>query len=870
MNRRIIGRLLSATVTHALIFLCLSCLVSADPLPMEEMYAGGRIMPAEQVPVDMTSETLRVTMNPLDRDRPYAIDSPLCIAHVSARYDLQADRALTVPVLFPVIGTAGEMAFTVNGGAVEPWIVRDADLFAAYSPVWRATIDAFIESDRRLSEIVREAMPEIEADRKRRAEDENYISGDVTKRLWGQFERRLPALGLPTDLNWHLAHYVKDDWSMYARGSFPGHSPYAAARHRMWAERKLALAIDPDTPDPVALWTPPAETNGFTSMFFAAAELKLREGRNDLEVTYRQPVSFLNRPPVERTREMESSHMQVCQFDFVLQTARFWRSFGGLDCTIELPKGTVQAECNLPGAKVTLGDQPRVTLSASGLPGDNIRLQFASKKWREEQDSERQVAEQVPEVRLQPVWEDAIEVEDAHNFANMPPLLDGDRLVAASGNRLVVYDIGSGQRLAEFMLEGDVDDVAVFGDRLLIGFGGEGSNHKSVAGIALADLRSKALEWTYQAQDGRHAAPATQVVRIGDTAVGWANRGSVLAADLGSGGKLWEVSFAARGADTDGKRLYVCGSPDTSNGDHEDSTRSSVMALDTRTGKKLWETPVGYWALGLCADGSRILAVTTPTRADDPELIALRASDGSVQWRKDFGEVSSNAIHEMVPLDDGTLTVVDDHGISNWAIDGTPRENWRVNSHYQMLEPPRIVDGKACVLMREGLGNVDVRSGETEWLVPEEKMRGPHYVASGETIAKVERIGGAVVCLKPASDAGDEPVEVPLAGTVPSDLASRVLSVPAAGWLPMDEFALYREDFEPSGGLAPDNSEYVINGRDVEVPERARAEVEEVVHQRVEDAATEWSGRRIVATVILSLVAVALIGGAIIWRRNGA
>ncbi len=819
---------------------------------MTETFAGGRIMPAEQVPVDMTSETLSVSMTPVDAP-DFAPRHPLCIADVSAQYKLQADRKTTVPVLFPVIGAAGEMAFEVNGKAVEPRIVRDADLFAAYSPTWRATIDAFIAGDARLSEIVRDARPEIEEQRKLWEADEDRTSFGLNTRLQGQFERRLRQLGLPDDLKWRLAHYVQDDWGRYASEGGPGGSPYTAARSRMWSEREFALAIDAQSPDPVALWTPPeAALGGFHSMLFAVAELPLRKGGNDLEVSYRQPVSFLNRVPVN-VPQPHSSHYQVCQFDFILQTARFWRSFGDLECTIDLPAGTKQAQCSIPGATVTLEGEPRVTLSTSGLPSENLSVRFAGFEWSEEQPDEAETLAGAPEVTLEPVWEDVIETRSGAAFARMAPLIDGDRLIVGFADSVVVYDVNTGRSLAEFTIEGDATDAAVIGDRLLIGFQARDHHGKGMVGVAAVDLDSKTVTWSQQSQPIGHSSPPARLLKCGPTVVVWGERASVMAVDPDSGELLWELPFAARGAATDGKKLYVCGSPNDSNGDHEDSTRSRVIALDPRSGEHLWETPVGYWALGMCVDGPRLLAVATPTRADRSELVSVRASDGAVEWRREISAVSTNHVHHMMQAGPARLTIVDDRAVSNWTIEGTPRENWRIRPRYQISAFSRVHDGVICVPSADGLSSVDLASGEVHWFAPDFKARSDVYAAADGVVAVSELMGGSVVVFEPTSGTRVESAEAPSVGAAPSDLARRVLAVPAAGWPPA-EYSVFTDRFTPSGGLAPDDPDYAAGAQSAEA---APGPV------RMGSAATEGSGRR-----ALTATLAVLIVGAIVWRRK--
>ncbi len=864
-----------ATWIHVALLVCLTCLAHADPLPMEEMFAGGRIMPAEQVPVDMASETLNVTLTRIPSERP---DSPfeqmrgLCIADVSAEYALQADEDMTVPVLFPVVGAAAEMAFSVNGKPVEPRIVRDADIFAAYSPAWRRTIDGFIAGDKRLSEIVSDAQPAIEKARKLREEDHRRSSSGLYSRLSGQFGRRLRQLGLPEDLNWELARYVQDDWDKYLEdGPGPGGTPYAAARIRMWSERELALAIDPESPDPLALWMPPP-TSMFTPLVFAMAELPLEAGNNSLEVSYRQPVSFRNREPANPPkRDFVKSHGQVSQFDFILQTARFWRSFGDLQCTIDLPGDTVQAECNLSGAEVDLSGDPRVRLITSGLPDENLRVDFAVFEWKEA-EGEPEAPEDVPEIALDVAWEDVVETDgERRAFGRMSPLIAGDRLFAGYAEHVIVYDLESGEREAEFGIGGEPSEVVLEGERLLIAYeariGRRGVDH--ALGLAMADLASKSLQWALHDTSECNGAPGGVLI-ADETAVGWGVRGPVLAADLDSGEKLWEMEFAARGAVTDGERVYVCGSADTSSGDHADAKRSSVIALDARSGERLWETPVGYWALEVALDGSRLLAISTKTRASDTQMVALRADDGDVLWRHALSRsVSSNGVHQIIPFGDG-VTVIDDQGISHWTLGPPPREAWRLQSKYQMLESPRVQNGHACMLMEAGLARVDLASGAIEWTAPQFEHRGPFFAGVGERVAKVERMNGAVVCFEAATDGAEEPREVPLAGAVPEDVRETLSSAPAAGWPEPLMMSVYQDQFKPSGGLAPDDPEYTVNAGYVDLSAEPVSPPEpERAAQHTGAPANRGAWRSLAGTVI-ALVALVLIVGAVIWRRNGS
>ncbi|MGI5819826.1 MAG: PQQ-binding-like beta-propeller repeat protein [Armatimonadota bacterium] len=836
---------------HVLALICLSAVPSsAHDAP--EIFFSGRLMPAERVPVDVSSETLDVRLTPIDPDH-FDVRS-LSIAEVSLRYRLLADEDITIPVMLPVYGGAAEVAFRLNGREISPRIVREADLYARYSPIWRARIDAFIENDERLREIVADAQPAIEEERARRAEDARHSEVGLSRLLWGQFERRLRQLGLDEGLSWQLAHYVRESWDGFFGGPERGWTAYAGARMRMTAERHLSLALDQNAPDPLALWGIRTRPSGHGVMFFCVAELPLHAGENEVQVAYRQPTGFVNRDPVGEPVRLGCGNLVVGQFDFVLRTAEHWRRVGEIEAVVTLPESMEYVECGLPGAEIDLDGPPRVRLSMAGMPSANLRVRFSGREWIEEQPREPGHSD-VRRVGLEPVWEAV--------GAQGPPVIDEGRVIPAGGEVMPVFDLESGRRLAEFSPGGRITDVAVEGDLVLMGTGGH--RWAEGAGLALGEFSSRSIRWAVRPDD-RQWGEMTVLLQ-GETAVA-AGSAMVMAVDVGSGEKLWEVEFRTHAMAADDNRVYLCGTAERGSGDFKDAERTRARALDIRGGDQLWETAVGYLVDTVALDGPRLLAMARPERLAAPQLIELRPDDGAIRSRRQFPPLSVGMI---IPQGD-TLTVIGDRGVSNYTVGATPRENWTVRSKYQMLRWVEPRDGIMYMLIEDGLGRVDVRTGEVEWIAPQVERRGDYFAAAGDVFVKVEGLGGGIACL--TTSELSEPGTVPLTGRVPADLGETATSVPAAGWA-RPSYTVYGEEaFTPSGGVAPDEPEYIVFGRDVPKHEGHPGEDEvgpprEIEAEAIDEAAAP-TGRIVAAGAVAALLTLTLLLGLVMRRHAEA
>ncbi|MFW5868204.1 MAG: PQQ-binding-like beta-propeller repeat protein, partial [Armatimonadota bacterium] len=534
---------------------CLTPLAFADPLPMDEGYAGGRIMPAEQVPVDMTSERLEVAVAP----RPSDLKLPYyrCDAHVVAEYELDADRAVTVPVLFPVLGKARDFVFDVNGRTTPIRVVRDTELLAPYETKWREIIDEYVAQDERLSEVAARAKAQRQALMDQSTHTDDRLDDvHIHSRLQGQLRRRLQQKGHPDpyDLSWSLAHEILDAWRDGVAGGRL--NEYAAAHIRMTNRRHLALAFDKGAPDPLALWDDPRPRwgSGTSPMSFVTAELGLREGINSLWVEYDQRVGVVSRPRLpDGVDHYESSHVLVSRFEFILRTARFWRSFGDLEVTVELPEGTQQVECSIDEAKA---GRDRVTLATEGLPDENLIVDFAAVRWGEAEPVADEVPPGVRRVRLEPVWEAVVVEERGH--AHTPPVVDGEDVIVCAGATVGVCDLSSGAERMSAEVEGAAVGVLPWRDRLLVGVEASTEDGKRAMGLVCLHRDTGEQIWSVTSEASTHDGVTARPVVVGDVAVVWAPYRGVMGVDLESGERRWEYECKVLSADADDERFYMC------------------------------------------------------------------------------------------------------------------------------------------------------------------------------------------------------------------------------------------------------------------------------------------------------------------------
>ncbi len=703
-------------------------LALADPLPMEEVYAGGRIMPARAVPVDMTSETLRVTITPrrTKADLPYH----LCNAAVVADYLLIADHPVTVPVLFPAVGEVDSFLFALNGRRIPGRLVSGTELLAPYAERWRETIDRAVAADPGLAEICAQAERDLRAVRRRAAEESRRPDDlHIHSRLVNQLERRLQQMGVPEPdhVAWCLAHEVMDDWGDYRDDLHMTDEQVAGLRFAN--ERFIALAFDRHAPDPLALWDDGHPHWGLApSMDFAVAELSLRAGENRFCVSYRQPVGFRNRP---RVREGTlPSHEQVSRFEFVLRTARFWRSFGDLDVAIQLPPGTEQVQCSLPGARISPGDAPTVTVSTRGLPATNLAVDFAAVPWGEAEPTNADVAPDVPRVGLEPVWETVLQAGRSH--ARTPAAVDDGQVIACAGPEVAVFDLHSGERLMTCEVAGEAVMSVPWRDRILVGMVAPGKRYHAKLGLVCLQRNTGEELWSVTSDLEKSAAPEVRPLIAGDTAVVWAPYFGLMGVDLETGERLWERRFDGTGADADDRRVYVCGG-------HERYHEGLIVALDVRSGNALWEIDPEGMVEGVKVTGDELL---------------VRAGGGDRVW--------------AVAVDDG-------HDLGS-------RPRVPISTDY-VHSGQDTGSAELVVTPGGGLKRIDAETGESIWLAPRRGRDMALWTLVGERCVSLQRIGGSLVCWQ-VTDAPAERPEAPVHGAPPADLPKAISGTLAGGVSP--------------------------------------------------------------------------------------
>jgi len=373
--------------------LCLSAPGWCDPLPEEELWAGGRLVPAKAVPVDMVSERLRAAIRPVPvqyHGRMDGIDS-LYAAEVTVQYGLTSDGQLAVPVVFPIVGGAQDVSFALGGQTLPVRLVRDIEVFAAYERDWERIIDRAVRPDARLRAVAERARHE-RAELLRRYPPEKVVAGadaawDAYLHSTGvELERLAGSLKLD-DGTGLLVTYLLDDWKgVY--GNYEERLPGLTRWMELWGKRTLAVTFDPRAPDPTALWeSVPVTWMGLRYytldapyMTFAVAELPLKQGANELLVSFRQPLSIENRSDRASGKYAGQSH----RFEFILRTARFWRSFGDLDVEIRLPRSAKVVQTVPPEARVDGFPAKRVAYATTGVPQTNLAVEFAAFEWQTE------------------------------------------------------------------------------------------------------------------------------------------------------------------------------------------------------------------------------------------------------------------------------------------------------------------------------------------------------------------------------------------------------------------------------------------------------------------------------------------------------
>ena len=772
--------------------------VGADPLPTPQHWMGGRLMPAVAVPVDMADEKLTVELKwhrPTSRptDGPEAFSE----ADVQVAYTLRADREVAVPIVFPVIGAARDVRFALDGAEMRTVDRTDIDLYSAYEKTWTRAIDELVGKDEGLakfraearSEAAKSARPPAAGESSGMKPDAEHLNGRAFGRIFGRVDRRLAQLRLPWsgDMAWALTHYLLDDWDRLGLPSIP--APGADVRRRqLTAERALALAIDPKLPDPVALWT--ADAAGAAPLLypvqpvtFISAKLNLKRGDNALTVHYRQRVSFANYKYKQTGdgRHPGPSHRQAGVFEFVLRTARFWRSFGDLTVTISLPPGTVYAEANLPGSTVKLDDPaPTVTCSARGLPEQNLAVTFADFQLIPGSEHSFTDDSGAPEawkrMQLEALWDLAIPGDGFHGAR---PGAD-DRIVVAGGEKgATVVDAATGRVLKTLHVTGEVKRALILADRIVLGYSlrGKGYAKPSVA-AACFDRRTYSPLWTRSIEGTGYQGYEPQPLAADGAIVLWANRGPALAVAPEDGKLLWQRTGSFRGVtlSTDGKVAYLSGNPaqeSKQGGKPEGDAR--VLAVDVRTGKTLWDTPTGYESFVPALWGNRLLVPGVAARCKDPFVACLDHGSGKTVWRKPLAD-NTYGYNEVLAARvlENRLLLFTDGDVEARPADDPTRRLWHTPYGHQVFTPPRIIGDRAYVAATfTGLQEYNLTTGElTRQLTDTQASFTVDIV--GDRAFTLDHTG--LLTAWSLTDAGAPPpqMERELIGVPPADLADRL------------------------------------------------------------------------------------------------
>jgi hypothetical protein len=276
----------------------------------------------------------------------------LYVAEVGVTYGLVADRGSTVPVVFPIVGGAQDVRFRLGDTLLPVRLVRDTEVFAAYERDWERAID-------------------------------RAIRGEPSLRWFGD------RVGLGDGAE-SLVTYKLKNWQATYGERAEGRRDLVRWTE-LWSKRTLAVALDPQVPDPVALWEdvpvkwrrlqyPPPQEPAFV---FAVAELPLAPGANRLDVHFTQPLSVRNRTERATGKYAGQSHA----FEFILRTARFWRTFGDLQVEVRLPREAGHVEVTPRTATVSGLLGRRVVLRTSGVPEGNLRVEFARFEWQPEPEA---------------------------------------------------------------------------------------------------------------------------------------------------------------------------------------------------------------------------------------------------------------------------------------------------------------------------------------------------------------------------------------------------------------------------------------------------------------------------------------------------
>ncbi len=801
------GRLL---VLLGLITLPPTSPLTADPLPMPMHWMGGRLVPARAVPVDMTGENLVVHLawhqparaSGKAPERGYnAAEQYFARADVEVTYTLRADARLTVPIVFPVVNEAQGVQFELNGQTVATKTTSDVKLYPAYERAWRATIDRYVSADRALAALRGEAQ-------KGRSASAQPAPGQPPDRygtrafmaIYSRVSRRLGELRRPDAerLSWALTHYLLDDWdALGQRSAGVDMAPDSGARRKLTAERTLALAFDPQTPDPAALWCEadagqPTSSSGLEQFSFISADLALRRGDNQLRVRYGQPVSFINaryEMPAGRDGRV-ASHKQASVFEFILRTARFWRSFGSLSTTVHLPPGTVYAACSMRGASVALGGRPpTVTCRSQGLPDHNLAVTFADFKvlpGAEPEDPSQARPGTPPSSTLKALWDRTL---PSGRLFHAVPAVDDTTVAVGGPGAVTLCERASGRVTKTIQVPGQAEGLLLEQDVIYAGLDlGYRNASQPALGVVCLDRHSGATRWSQSVAAAVGQAYPVRLARANEAIMVWADRGPALAVDAAGGKPLWrqEGEFRAATVAPDGSTAYLAGVAKArreaaSSDDRRFGALAELLAVDMRTGETRWHSPAGFEGTALALWGDRIVMIGTDARYKDPYVTCLSKS-GKTLWKKPLG--ANVGVYNTVyatRIQGDRLLVVRDAGVDAYDLQSPPAVLWHASFKYQLFAPPPMTDRLVYVPGR--VGGIQSFSLETGKPAGDLRCTGADCTAAVEghelftlehsgllTAWSLDAAGSAQSPLTPASATGTGWPGVP-----PADLASALL-----------------------------------------------------------------------------------------------
>ncbi len=122
----------------------------ANPMPFSYACAGGMLVPAKAVPVDVLHEWLAADIAPTTDGQRHWYG-----AKVRAHYQLRADRAVDVPIVFPFTGPAKTVSFELGGRRLASRRLTLTQVLGPYEARWQRIVDTAVAADPDLSQAMR-------------------------------------------------------------------------------------------------------------------------------------------------------------------------------------------------------------------------------------------------------------------------------------------------------------------------------------------------------------------------------------------------------------------------------------------------------------------------------------------------------------------------------------------------------------------------------------------------------------------------------------------------------------------------------------------------------------------------------------------